>query len=301
MKRSGIIKPTVVAGATTLESIPGATSSLTKERIWGLKNIIALIVCVILFCYGFVIHGNIGLYFNISGLLIVLGGTFGAALISFRLEQLQIAYQVVLSSYRSWVKEPDDIIEILVNLSVKSKFKGILSLQEDENETSILFLRRALGFLVDGYTGSQIRDVLNSEMYFFRLRRQKSERIMMAMAETSPSFGLIGSVVGLISMLAGVGDTSVILATVPIALTSTLYGIVFANFFFLPFGRNIRAKTDHELLLQKIIVEGVIAIHCELHPKILERKLHSFLTPSARKGQPVSLKKIQEKFKIKNE
>ncbi|TFG36993.1 MAG: flagellar motor protein MotA [Desulfobacterales bacterium] len=262
------------------------------------RNIIGLICCSILFLVGFVIHGNTALYFNLSGALVVFGGTFGATLITYRLERLKIVYKVLLSSYRTKTKTPEDIVEILVDLSVKSKFKGILSLQEDEEETSILFLRRALGLLVDGYRGKVIRDILNTEMYFFKLRREDCERVIRTMGELFPSFGLVGSVVGLIGMLSGVGDSKVIIATVPIALTSTLYGVILANFFCVPFAGNLREKTDHELLLQKIIMEGVIAIESEMDPRSLERKLHSFVTPSSRNVKLVSLKRIQERFHI---
>jgi chemotaxis protein MotA len=265
------------------------------------KNIIGLTACSFLFLVGFFMHGNIGLYFNISGLMIVIGGTFGATLISYRLERLKIVFNVVKASYRVRYKSPETIVQILVDLSVKSKFQGILSLQEDEEETSILFLRRALGFVVDGFKVEQISDILKTEMYFFRLRRDDSERVLRTMADLFPAFGLMGSVVGLIGMLAGVGDTSVILAMVPVALTSTLYGVIFSNFFLIPFATNLRQRTDHELLLQKIIAEGVIAIGTELNPRVLERKLKSFLTPSSRKVRLVTLERIQEKFKIKKE
>ncbi len=100
-------------------------------------------------------------------------------------------------------------------------------------------------------------------------------------------------------MLASAGDVSLILATIPIALTSTLYGVVFANLFFLPFAAHMRERTDHELLLQKIILEGVSAIESELNPRVLEMKLKSFLTPSSREGRIISVKRIQERFKIK--
>ena len=265
------------------------------------KNIIGLVICVILFCVGFVIHGNVGLYFNLAGLLIVVGGTLGATLISFRTKRLNIVFRVLCSSYRTKIKDPEEIVEIMVDLSVKRKIRGILSLQEDEEETSLLFLRRALGFLVDNFRGPQIRDFLNTEMYFFKIRRDETERVLRTMAGICPAFGLVGSVVGLIGMLAGIGSTAVILATLPIALTSTLYGIIIANFFLIPFAENIRERTYQELLLQKIIMEGVIAIDSEIKPRILERKLKSFLTPSSRRGRLVSLERIQEKFQIKPE
>ena len=262
------------------------------------KNVVGLIICGSLFTLGFVINGNLGLYFNLSGLMIVFGGTFGASLLSFRAAQLKIVARVMWSSYRKPVKKESDIINILIDLSIKSKVAGILSLQHEESETSILFLRRALGCLVDGYEVDQIRDILNTEMYFFKLRREDTERILRSIADFFPAFGIIGSVVGLITMLGGIGDTSIILQAVPIALTSTLYGLVFANFFFLPFAANLKERTNHELLLQKIIMEGVISINSEINTVVLKTKLEAFLTPSARKIELVSYQKIRERFNI---
>ena len=266
------------------------------------RNIMGLLICMTVFALGFVMQGHLGLYFNLAGLLIVIGGTFCATLASFRTERLAILFKVLRTTYRTRMKGPDEMVEILVDLSVKRKLRGLLSLQEDEEETSLLFLRRALGFLVDGYSCEQMKDLLNTEMYFFQARRDESERVLRAMADMCPSFGLVGSVVGLIGMIGGIGgDTSIVLSTIPLALTSTLYGVVFANFFFLPFALSIRERTDRELLLQKMIMEGIMAIGSELNPRVLEMKLKSFLTPSARKGRLVSLRRIQEKFRIDSE
>jgi chemotaxis protein MotA len=265
------------------------------------KNLFGLIACIFLFCIGFLINGNLSLYFNFSGLLIVFGGTFGATLLSFKVEQLAIVYKVLRSSYSGEIKKETEIINILIDLSIKSRMQGILALQDEENETSILFLRRALGCLVDGYAPEQTREILNTEIYFFKMRREDSERILRTIADFFPAFGIAGSVVGLISMLGGIGDTSIILHAIPIALTSTLYGIVFANFFFLPFAAYLRERTNQELLLQKIIMEGVIAIDSEVNPVILRTKLESFLTPSERKETLVSYAKIRERFNIAHE
>lgn len=265
------------------------------------KNITGFILCVALFGLGFFLNGNLNLYFNLSGLLIVFGGTFGATLLSFKTAQLAIVRKVLWSSYNRSVKNESEIINILIDLSIRSRADGILTLQQHESETSVYFLRRALGCLVDGYQPEQIRDILNTEMYFFRLRREDSERVLRSIAEFFPSFGIIGSVVGLITMLGGIGDTSTILRAIPIALTSTLYGLIFSNFFFLPFAANIKERTNHELLHQKIIMEGVIAIQSEMNPVILKTKLESFLTPSDRETKLVSYEKIRERFKIEKE
>jgi len=265
------------------------------------QNQIGLVLCGLIFFGGFLIKGNLSLYFNIASLMIVAGGSVTAALLSFRLERLKIVLRVVQSSYRSRLKSEAEIVDILIDLSIKSRMEGILSLQKDENETSVLFLRRGLGCLVDNYEPQQIRDILNTEMYFFKLRREDSERVLRTIADFCPAFGIVGSVAGLIPMLAGIDDTGIILKTVPLALTSILYGLIFANFFFIPFASNLRERTNQELLLQKIIMEGVLAIQVELNPTVLRTKLLSFLTPSDRKADLVPLSRIQERFHIRPE
>ncbi len=119
-----------------------------KTSFWshGKKNIIGLVICVALFFLGFVIHGNLALYLNISGFVIVIGGTFGATVLSYRMERLEILVKVLKASYSKAVRTPDSIVEILVDLSVKRRIKGILALQDDEEETTIVFLRYAYIF-----------------------------------------------------------------------------------------------------------------------------------------------------------
>ena len=264
------------------------------------KSLFGLVLCGLLFAVGVALGGNVAQYFNLAAILVVAGGTMAVAIASFRMQRLQYVARVLRNSYRARMKEPAEIVEILVDLSVKSRIRGLHTLAEDERETSIMFLRRALGFVVDNYSREQTADILNTEIFFFKQRRDESERVLRVLAEVCPAIGLAGSVVGLIGMLSGVNDTNVVLSTIPIALTSTLYGVLLANFVLLPMAARIREVTDHELLLQKIIVEGVRAIQSELNPRVLEVKLKSFLTPSAREGQLVSLARIKERFQIQD-
>jgi chemotaxis protein MotA len=265
------------------------------------NTIIGITASILVLVSGFVINGSIGLYFNLVSILIVLGGVLGAAFISFRWERLVIVFRVLRSLYRTKVRTPEEIVETLVDLSVKSKINGILSLQDDQEETSINFLKRALGLLVDGFPKEQIREILTTEMYFFKMRRQESERVLRTIAEVCPPFGLIGSIVGLLGLFSTGYDDASVLQAIATALTATVYGAVLAYFLFIPFAAHIRERTDNELLLQKIILEGVIAIGSELNPRMLEMKLKSFLTPSSRVGSIVSLERIRQRFKIKEE
>ncbi len=152
------------------------------------RNFIGLFFCTCIFCFGFLINGNISLYFNIPGLLIVFGGTAGAAFLSFKTEQLLIVSKVLRANYGKQIKKETEIVHILIDLSIKSRIQGILSLQEEENETSILFLRRALGCLVDGYKGEQIRDILNTEITFSRCAvRTRNESFVRLLISFPPS------------------------------------------------------------------------------------------------------------------
>ena len=264
-------------------------------------NLLGLLLCAVVFVAGFLLKGHLGLYVNLASLMIVVGGSATAALLCFRLERLGIVARVVRASYGSRLKSEAEIVDSLIDLAITSRMTGILSLLNDELDTSVLFLRLALGCLVDIYYRAQIRDILNTEMYFFKLRREDSERVLRTIADFCPAFGIVGSVAGLIPLLGGIGETGIILKTMPLALTSILYGLILANFFFLPFAANLRERTNHELLLQKIIMEGIIAIEGEVNPTVLKTKLLSFLTPSERKADLVPLARIRERFRVRDE
>ncbi len=139
-------------------------STVENKSIWshGKKNIIGVVMFFALFCSGFAISGDIGIYANFSGFIIVLGGTFTAVFLGYRTERIGILLKVISSSYTKQQLSADTIVRMLVDLSIKKKIKGILSLQREEEETTIFFLRQAIGLMVDNYTPEQIRESLNA-------------------------------------------------------------------------------------------------------------------------------------------
>jgi chemotaxis protein MotA len=116
------------------------------------------------------------------------------------------------------------------------------------------------------------------------------------MALLAPAFGVAGGVIGLIGMLDGIGDTGVILKTIPIALTSTLYGIVMAYFICIPLAENIHGRTQDELLILKLIAEGVMLIEQEYNTVRLQTRLEAFITPRQRHIQYKSFQEIRERY-----
>jgi len=261
-----------------------------------LFNVIGFVLSIGIFFASFLAGNDLALYYSLNAFLLVLFGVSGSMFLSYPFRRIKSAFSVMIKAY--WFKLPkeDDIVNALLDFALKSKYEGILSLEDETNRSTSLFLKDGLGMVVDGYSSEEMKDVLSTEMYFFKQRREQSERIFRSMAKTAPAFGLIGSVVGLMQMLSGIGDAGVIIRTIPIALLSTLYGILFSNFVFTPIAEGIYARTQSELLLSNVIINGLIAINNEQDTYKLEKKLCSFLSPSVRPKHEKSFKELRRQY-----
>ena len=260
------------------------------------KNLIGVIVSLLIFVGSFLLTGAAAAYWNVAAFLVVASGLTAAMLISYPAGHVRNAFTVAKNAYANGHATSDEIVHTLLDLSVRSKVDGVLSLERTETEATSSFLRNALTLLVDNYKEEEIRETLNTEMSFFNLRRQQSERFFQTMARMAPAFGVAGSVIGLIGLLMGINDTAVILKNIPVAFISTLYGLVLSNLVFSPIAENINYSTKAELLNQKLVLEGIVAISKEQNSYKLERKLTSFLSPSEREGKVETLRRITRDY-----
>ena len=261
-----------------------------------LFNIIGFLASVGIFLASFLLGDNAALYYNLHAFVIVVSGIFGSTFVSYPSRRIKSAFAVMVKAY--WFKLPkeDEIVNALLDFALKSKYDGILSLEDETNRSSSLFLKDGLSMVVDGYSSEEIKDLLTTEMYFFRQRREQSERIFRSMAKAAPAFGLIGSVIGLMQMLTGIGDAAVIIRSIPVALLTTLYGVCLSNFIFTPIAEGIYSRTQSELLLGNVIINGLIAINNEQDTYKLEKKLCSFLSPSVRPKHEKSFKELRRQY-----
>ena len=259
-------------------------------------NVILVALCAVIFVAVFILTGNAGAYLNIEAFLVVTSGTFGAALLSYPYSLIKTAFQVAKGAYAHPTINSDEVIRVLLDMSLRSKLDGLKAMEKGGEQTTVFFLRDALRMLADNYPLDDIRDILLTEVSFFKMRRASIERVFRTMATYSPAFGLAGSVIGLIGLLIGLGDTGEVLAYIPIALISTLYGILLANFVLTPIAENINHKTAREIMVQRLIVEGVTAIKTEANPHVLEKRLSSFLTPAARRETRANFDEVRGKY-----
>lgn len=260
------------------------------------QNIIGVCLSLMIFIGSFLLTGAAAAYWNVAAFLVVISGLSAAMLISYPANHVRNAFKVARNAYSNGHATSEEIVNTLLDLSVKSKVDGVLSLERSEATETCSFLRNGLILLVDNYKEEEIRETLNTEMAFFNLRRQQSERFFQTMAKMAPAFGVAGSVIGLIGLLMGINDTAVILKNIPVAFISTLYGLVLSNLIFSPIAENINYSTRAELLNQKLVMEGIIAISKEHNSYKLERKLASFLSPCEREGKTETLRRITRKY-----
>ncbi len=250
----------------------------------NVRNYAGAVLCAAIFIGSFALSEGALHFFNALGLAIVLSGTVGATLLSYPWPGLQSALIVGKNAWTRSPPSPEQVVDALTRFSVDSRCDGILALERHESRTTVSFLRTGIEMMVDGYDAAEIREILSAELAYFVRRRQLHERVFRHMARLAPAFGVAGSVIGLMSMLFGIGETTVILRTIPLALTSTLYGIVLSNFVLSPVAEAIAYKTSREALVKRLVIDGVQAILEERNPHRLEKRLEAFLTPSDRSG-----------------
>jgi chemotaxis protein MotA len=260
------------------------------------KNLAGVIFATSIFLGSFWLSGGIALYWNAAALAIVLSGLAVSVLLSYPVEQLKDAFKVVRETFSGRLTTHEEIVDTLLDLSVRSRMDGMLSLEKAGEKTTISFLRNSLTLLVDNFEEDEIKDCLRTEMSFFHMRRSESERVFQAMARYAPAFGVAGSVIGLIGLLMGIDNPEVILQHIPVAFISTLYGVILSNMIFAPMAETVRSRTRNELINQKMIMDGVLAIKNEQNPYKLERKLVAFLCPEDREAKSEELRNITRKY-----
>lgn len=253
-----------------------------------------------IFFASFFIGGHAALFVNGVALVIVSCGTLGAMFLCYPAADLEAALRVTRNVYRQPPPTSAAIISTMLEVAVYSRANNgsnIAALENMSEQSTVSFLKRALGLLIDRIRDEELAEILHTEMFHFKQRRAQIERIFRQGALFAPAFGVAGSVIGLINMLAGISDPDVILQAIPVALTSPLYGIVLANAVFFPLAEGIHAKTQKELLTQMLIADGVMLIRREPNPRRLALKLESFLTPSARRYENRSLNELRERLR----
>jgi len=228
--------------------------------------------------------GGVQLFINVPALMIVVGGTLGATMISYPLGDVFGVFSVVRKALFTKNISTNEMIKMFVNFSKKSRKEGILALEGDIKDVNNEFLRKGMQLSIDGLEPQEISDVLETEIDFIRSRHQLGAEVFTTMGTYSPALGMIGTLIGLVQMLQRLDDPGAIGPAMAVALLTTFYGSIMANIMFLPVAGKLRTRSKEEVLAKEMTIQGIISISNGDNPRILEQKLLPFLPPNQRKS-----------------
>jgi len=249
-----------------------------------LSTIIGLIAGLLLLGIGMATGGTISIFWNLRSIYITLGGSLAAMLIHFPLTQFVKAWRGVRWAFFARTYSSQEIINSLVGYAEKARREGLLALEDDVSEEDE-FLKKGIQLVVDGTDPELVKNIMDIEISFLETRHQSNKMFFESWGSLAPAFGMTGTLIGLIQMLRGLGeDVDALGPGMAVALITTLYGVILANLIFIPIAGKLKIRSEEEIIIRRVMVEGILSIQAGENPRIVEEKLKSFLSPGEREG-----------------
>lgn len=221
--------------------------------------------------------GSISVLFQPSAFLIVIGGTFFAALLNFNLDTIKNAFYNAKGIFYKEENITLKVIDDIMQLSYYARKNGLFAVQSVLSGVQDSFLARGLQLAIDLNNPQFLYDVLSSEISYEEEEELINSRVFEALGGYAPTFGVVGAVLGLIQVMSHMQNLQVLGSGIATAFVSTLYGVGFANLILLPIAGNLKQKTREKILLKEIMLQGILSIVMQENPAVIEEKLVSYL------------------------
>lgn len=245
-----------------------------------LATLVGLVGALGLVIAAMFLSGDIAMFVNGPSLLIVMGGATFAVMAKFSLGQFFGAFRVAGKSFVFRLEDPADLIDEIVELADAARKGGLLSLEG--KEVSNEFLQKGIQLLVDGHDPEVVKAMLSKDRYLAEQRHDSGASIFGALGEVAPAMGMIGTLIGLVAMLANMDDPKSIGPAMAIALLTTLYGTLLANAVFLPIADKLRLRASEEVLVKSLIIDALLAIQSGQNPRVIDSMLRTYLPEGKR-------------------
>jgi chemotaxis protein MotA len=226
--------------------------------------------------------GHLSSLWQYTAFLIVVGGTLGAAFISFPLQDMLNLPKLIALTFQRSPHDPAALIPQLSTYADKARREGLLALETELAGTDDAFMRKGLQMVADGIDPHTVRELLETELTFIASRHAASFGILEAMGGYAPTMGIIGTVMGLIHVLGNLSEPSKLGSAIAVAFVATLYGVWTANLLWLPLATKLKRRSEEEILAREMMVAGILAIQAGENPQIVEDKLKGFISPKQR-------------------
>ena len=247
-----------------------------------ISSIIGLVVCFALMIYGMV--GSNGMsaiwsFIDRDSIFITLGGAFMAVLASGTIDTFKTGFGTFKIIFRKSSVQPVEIIKQIINLSNVARKEGLLSLEEAAGDVNDAFLKKGIMLVVDGTDPELVRAIMETEIGAIEDRHKSNASWWEGVGAMGPAWGMIGTLIGLINMLKNLSDPSSIGPSMAVALVTTFYGSLLANWICTPVSSKLKLLNSEEMAIKGIQVEGLLSIQAGENPRVIEEKLKSFLSP----------------------
>lgn len=246
-------------------------------------TLIGLVGGVIIVLYGIISSGGSLIdYWDTPSVIIVIGGALAATIMAYPLNKFKKVVAITKSAFFNKSLSPISIIKELIELANVARREGLLALEEAGQRTEDEFLKKGIMLIVDGTDPELVRNILETELVFLEERHAEGRALYETLATYGPAFGMVGTLIGLINMLGDLDDPSTLGPSMAVALITTLYGSLIANAFAAPMADKLKYKSNEEVLVKEVVVEGLLSIQAGENPRIIEEKLKTFLPPELR-------------------
>lgn len=227
--------------------------------------------------------GGLGAFINAPSVMIVCGGTMGAVLINYPISDVLRVIKVAKNAFFSEEIKTKKIMEMLIEMSKVSRREGILGLEKTVKDIKDPFFVKGMTLMIDGIEPAKLSELLDTEVEYIEERHRLGAEIFMTMGNFAPAMGMIGTLIGLVKMLMQMDDPSSIGPSMAVALITTFYGVILANLVFIPISGKLRTRSAKELAIKQLVMSGILSVQSGDNPRMLEQKLHSFVSPEERK------------------
>lgn len=227
--------------------------------------------------------GDVMLFVNIPSILIVVGGTGMVVLMQVSMADFIGSFKIAMKAFFYQTYDSSQLIEDAVQLADVARKNGLLALEGQEINND--FLKKGIGLCVDGHDPALVKKMLAKDIDLTIERHEVGQKMFKDMGVVAPAMGMIGTLVGLVQMLANMSDPASIGPAMAVALLTTLYGAIIANAFANPLAEKLGLASRLERVNRQLIMEIIGGIQEGMNPRVLEQLLHNFLPANQRPSE----------------
>ncbi len=253
-----------------------------------IASLLGLVVCFVLVLFGIISSDGIkGIWYFIdpASMLITFGGSFFATMASVSLANFVGGIKSMALMFKPVNVNIPEMITKIIELSNVARKEGLLSLEEAAGNLEDEFMKKGIMLIVDGTDPELVRGILETELNSIDGRHKLRSGFWDTLGAMGPAWGMIGTLVGLVCMLQNMSDPTTLGPKMGVALITTFYGSMLANWICTPASNKLQANNAIEMQSKEIMIEGLLSIQAGENPRVIEEKLKSFLSPKERPSQ----------------